>query len=173
MGELAREEAPVTSPEELRATVQRLADDFLKAMGFEARVSVETDGSTVGVTAEVPTDGELLTGEKGEVRQALQHLLNRMLNRGQVSRYHVQLEINDFWRQREGELQDLARQLAEEAVAESTEKLTEYLNAQERRIVHMTLREDPRVKTYALGDGLIKKVAVAPADHPEELKPDE
>jgi predicted RNA-binding protein Jag len=45
--------------------------------------------------------------------------------------------------------------------------VTEYLNAQERRIVHMTLKEDSRVKTYALGTGLIKRVAVAPADYPE------
>jgi spoIIIJ-associated protein len=170
-----REPAPAVPPAELTAEVRRLADDLFKAMGFEARVSVqmhEGDDSTVGVRAEVPVDGELLTGEKGEVRQALQHLLNRMLNRAQVSRYHVQLEVNDFWRQREAELQDLARRLAEEAVAENAEKVTEYLNAQERRIVHVTLREDARVRTYAIGDGLIKKVAVAPAAPAEESKPE-
>ena len=42
--------------------------------------------------------------------------------------------------------------------------MTEYLNAQERRIVHVTLRDDTRVKTYALGTGMIKRVAIAPAD---------
>ena len=41
-----------------------------------------------------------------------------------------------------------------------------YLNAQERRVVHVTLREDTRVKTYALGTGMIKRVAIAPADFP-------
>ena len=54
--------------------------------------------------------------------------------------------------------------MADEAVASDGEVVTEYLNAQERRIVHVTLREDSRVKTYALGTGMIKRVAIAPAD---------
>ncbi len=45
--------------------------------------------------------------------------------------------------------------------------MTDYLNSQERRIVHVTLREDARVKTFALGTGMIKRVAIAPADFPE------
>jgi spoIIIJ-associated protein len=157
-------EGPGLSADELIAQSTHLTEDFLKAMGFDAKVSATVDGNHVDVTAEVATDEELLTGRKGEVRQALQHLLNRILNRGEVSRYHLQLEINDFWKRREEELRDLARSLADEAVAAGGEVMTEYLNAQERRIVHVTLREDVRVKTYALGTDMIKRVAIAPAD---------
>jgi len=139
----------------------------LEAMGFQARVSALADGANVDVTAEVSEGEELLTGTKGEVRQALQHLLNLTINRGEGLRYHLQLEINDFWKRREAELETMARTMADEAVATGGERLTEYLNAQERRIIHVTLREDARVKTYAIGDGLIKKLAVAPADQPE------
>ena len=60
-----------------------------------------------------------------------------------------------------------ARELADQAVANNAEAVTEYLNAQERRVIHVTLRDDARVKTYAIGDGLIKKLAVAPTDQPE------
>jgi spoIIIJ-associated protein len=157
-------DGPGLSADELIAQSTRLTDDFLKAMGFEAKISATVDGNHVDVTAEVATDEELLTGRKGEVRQALQHLLNRILNRGEISRYHLQLEINDFWKRREEELCNLARALADEAVAAGGEVMTEYLNAQERRIVHVTLREDARVKTYALGTDMIKRVAIAPAD---------
>jgi len=151
-------------PEELAAQGRRMTEDLLKAMGFEATVTATADGNHVDVTAEVAQDEDLLTGSKGEVRQALQHLLNRILNRGESSRYHLQLEINDFWKRREEELRELARGLADEAVASAGEVVTEYLNAQERRIVHVTLRDDTRVKTYALGTGMIKRVAIAPAD---------
>jgi len=157
-------DGPGLSADELIAQSTRLTEDFLKAMGFEAKISATVDGNHVDVTAEVATDEELLTGRKGEVRQALQHLLNRILNRGEVSRYHLQLEINDFWKRREDELRGLARTLAGEAVAAGGEVMTEYLNAQERRIVHVTLREDARVKTYALGTDMIKRVVIAPAD---------
>jgi spoIIIJ-associated protein len=155
---------PSLSAEELASQSKQLTENLLEAMGFEAKVSATADGNHVEVTAEVAEDEDLLTGRKGEVRQALQHLLNRMLNRGESSRYHLQLEINDFWKRREEELRELARSLAGEAVRTGGEMETEYLNAQERRIVHVTLREDTRVKTYALGTGMIKRVAVAPAD---------
>jgi len=158
---------PVLPAAELEARAIRATNELMQAMGFDARVSARAEGDNIDVTAEVSEGEELLTGKKGEVRQALQHLLNLTVNRGEGMRYHLQLEINDFWQRREKELEDLARSMADDAVARGGEVLTEYLNAQERRIIHVTLREDPRVKTYAIGDGLIKKLAVAPADQPE------
>lgn len=160
-------EEPVMNANELADTSRRLTEELLRAMGFEATVSVTAEGNRADVTAEIAKDDDLLTGQKGEVRQALQHLLNRFLNRGEGSRYHLQLEINDFWRRRERELEELARSLADQAARDNTEVVTDYLNSQERRIVHVTLKEDARVKTFALGTGMIKRVAIAPADFPE------
>lgn len=162
-----RPSGPSMPAAELEARASRAAEELLRAMGFDARISARAEGDNVDVTAEVPQGEDLLTGRKGEVRQALQHLLNLTVNRGEGMRYHVQLEINEFWKHREAELETLARSMADEAIARGGEVLTEYLNAQERRIIHVTLREDPRVRTYAIGDGLIKKLAVAPADQPE------
>ena len=155
------------SAADLESSACRATEDLLRAMGFNATVSARVDGDTAEVRAEVPDQSDLLLGPKGEVRQALQHLLNRMLNRGGGSRYHLQLEINDFWQQREDELRTMALGLAEQAVADGTEKLTEYLNSQERRVVHMSLREHPGVTTHAIGDGLIKKIAITPGGEPE------
>jgi spoIIIJ-associated protein len=146
---------------------RRWTEDLMKAMGFDAKVTAHADGDRVDVTVEVAERDDLLTGPKGEVRQSMQHLLNRMINRGEGSRYHLQLEINDFWAQREEELRKLAHDLAGEALEKNDEVVTEYLNSQERRIVHMTLRDDERVKTYSLGTGMIKRLAIAPADFPE------
>lgn len=159
-----REPAATANPDQLSDDARRWTEQLLGAMGFEARVTAHAEGDRVDVMAEVGADEELLTGAKGEVRQALQHLLNRMVNRGDSSRYHLQLEINDFWQRRERELEDVARSMADDAVARGDEVVSEYLNAQERRIIHVTLRGDTRVRTYALGTGMIKRIAVAPAD---------
>ena len=156
---------PALSNDALAAEGKRWTEQLLTAMGFEATVRASAEGDRVNVSAAVASDEKLLTGEKGEVRQALQQLLNRMINRGETSRYHLQLEINDFWEKRENELRGLAQRLAEEALSRNGEVITDYLNAQERRIIHVTLREDSRVKTYALGTGHIKRLAVAPAGH--------
>jgi len=151
-------------PEDLSAEGARLVSELFKAMGFEATIQARAEADRVEVTATVPVNDELLAGPKGEVRQSLQHIVTLMLNRGRTEKYHLQLEINDFWVRRENELIDLAKKLAEESLLTGAEAITEYLNAQERRVVHMTLKEDPRVRTYAIGTGLIKRVAVAPAD---------
>jgi len=159
---------PAMSDDALRDTAQKVTADLLRAMGFDATVTVASEGEDkVNVTIQVPEGEEFLTGRKGETRQALQHLLNRMVNRGEGSRYHLQLEINDFWAHSEKELEETARKMADDAVATGNEQVTDYLNAQERRIIHVTLRGDERVRTYAIGDGMIKRLAVAPAQFAE------
>jgi predicted RNA-binding protein Jag len=159
--------APDMNADELSATSKRLTEELLTKMGFEPKVSVRVDGNRVDVTVEVDRDDDLLNGRQGETRLSLQHLLNRFLNKGDGSRYHLQLEVNDFWQQREVELETLARKLADEAVAQNAEVVSDYLNSQERRILHVTLKEDSRVKTFSLGTGMVKRVAVAPAGFPE------
>jgi len=160
------------SAEQLQATTRQVTEDLMRAMGFDATVTITPeDDEKVNVTVQVSEGEDLLTGRKGETRQALQHLINRMVNRGEGSRYHVQLEINDFWAQREKELEGQARQMADDAVSSGNEQVTDYLNAQERRIIHVTLREDTRVRTYAIGDGMIKRLAVAPAQFAETTEP--
>lgn len=155
--------SPEMSSEELGTTSKAITEDLLRRMGFEPKVEVRTEGNRVDVTVEVERDDHLLTGRGGETRLALQHILNRFLNKGDGSRYHLQLEVNDFWEQRENELAEIARGLADQAVAANAEVVGEPMNSMERRIVHVTLREDARVKTYSLGDGAVKRVAVAPA----------
>ena len=161
------------SAAELASEAKRMTEALLQSMGFEANVTAKAEDDHVDVAVSLEQHEELLTGGKGEVRVALQHLLNLMLNRGRRARFHLQLEINHFWQSREEELRQLARELADEAVTNQSEVVTEYLNAQERRVVHVTLKEDTRVKTYALGTGLIKRVAVAPADFPDQARPEE
>jgi predicted RNA-binding protein Jag len=166
------ENEPDMNADELSSTSRRLTEELLKAMGFEPRVSVRAEGNRVDVIVEVDRDDDLLNGHQGDTRQALQHLLNRFLNKGDGSRYHLQLEVNDHWQQRETELAGLAHQLAEDAVTRQVEVVSDLLNSQERRIVHMTLREDGRVKTYSLGSGAVKRVAVAPASFPDRSEDD-
>ena len=167
-----RSEAPDMNADELVATSTKLTEDLLRAMGFEPRVSARAEGNRVDVTVEVDRDEQLLVGRQGETRQSLQHLLNRFLNKGDGSRYHLQLEVNDSWQQREGELEELARRLAEDAVTQNAEVVSDYMNSQERRIVHVTLREDARVRTFSLGTGMLKRVAVAPASFPDRSEDD-
>jgi spoIIIJ-associated protein len=155
-------DTPAASPEELEALSRKVTEDLLRAMGFEPKVSVKVDGTHADVLVEVDDDRGLLTGEKGETRLAIQQLLNRFANRGEGSRYHLQLEVNDFWQRREEELEAMAKTLADEAVASGAETHTAFLSSQERRIVHMALRSDARVRTDSRGEDTRRFVVVFP-----------
>jgi predicted RNA-binding protein Jag len=155
------------SSQDLAALAIAKGKEFFTMMGFDAQITAKADGTRVDVTVEVGQDDDLLTGVRGETRAALEHLLNRFINTGEGSRYHLQLEINDFWLRREEELAAQAREMADKAVASNAEVVTEYMNSQERRIIHVTLKEDSRVKTYSLGTDRSKRVAIAPADFPD------
>ncbi|NOT33462.1 MAG: hypothetical protein HOP12_04745 [Candidatus Eisenbacteria bacterium] len=162
-----RDRGPRMPADALRDTAVRHASELLKAMGFDAHVTGTAADDRVDLVIQVASGEELLTGRKGETRDALQHLLTRSLNRGDGAYYHLQLEINDSWKKREDELVELAHHLADAAVTTGAEQVTEFLNAQERRIIHVTLREDGRVRTQSVGDGMVKRLAVAPAHSAE------
>ena len=160
------------SSDELATTSKRLTEELLQKMGFTPTVTARAEGNRVDVTVEVDRDDHLLTGRQGETLQSLQHLLNRFLNKGDGSRYHLQLEVNDHWLKREQELADMAHKLADDAISQNAEVVTDFMNSQERRIIHVTLKEDGRVRTYSLGTGMVKRVAVAPASFPERTEDD-
>ncbi len=164
---VAAADAPAAPATDLASLAIQATHELLSLMGFDAVVTARAEGTRVDVVVEVGQDDDLLTGYKGETRMALEHLLNRFINRGEGSRYHLQLEVNDYWLKREGELAEMAKQLAEKAVAEHAEVVTDLMNSQERRIVHVTLREDSRVKTYSQGHDRTKRVSIVPADFPD------
>jgi hypothetical protein len=52
--------------------------------------------------------------------------------------------------------------------------LTEPMGAAERRVIHLALNEDPDITTFAIGEGLVKAITIAPIDQappPEERRP--
>jgi len=117
--------------------------------GYE--IAFETDGS----------DG-LLIGRGGETLAALQHLLSRMAaHMDETLRVHV--DVAGYRRRRQEKLRRNARELADRCLDSGREMMTEPLPADERRVVHLALAEDPRVETRAIGEGLTKRVAVLPS----------
>jgi len=146
-----------TIPDQDPAVIVR---GLLTAMGFEAPVeSRETpDGIeiTVGSTG---ADG-LLIGKRGETLESLQHIISKMLNRGNEGWTHVALDIGGYRRRRESQLEKLALSMAERVQATGQEQTTEPLKASERRIIHVALKDHPAVKSYAVGEGLVKRVVI-------------
>jgi spoIIIJ-associated protein len=135
---------------------------LLDAMGFEARVEVYDAGGFVAV--DVATDSTaLFIGQKGETIDALQYLVNAGVNRTRTSRVRVVLDAEGYRQRRVEALQGMAHRSARKALREDRPVELPPMNPAERRVVHLFLRDNPRVTTESEGAGDSRRVLVLPA----------
>ena len=114
------------------------------------RLEVEIEG----------VDEELLTEDEGQVLLALQHLLPRVMY-GQLGRIvPCHLDSGGYQRRKEGRLRGLARRVADEVASRGGTRTLRPMNPADRRIVHITLADDPEVETESQGSGYFKRVNI-------------
>jgi spoIIIJ-associated protein len=142
------------------ARVREEAEAMVRGMGMEATVEVTGSNDEVLVSLETSVDDAILTGRRGETRLAIQAVLSRLVNPRRGAAAHVMVDVNGYWRKRRDSLLDQARDLAEQAVSTGDEMVTGPLAAEERRLVHRVLADDPRVATESFGEGALKRISI-------------
>ena len=148
-------------PEQDPAVIVR---GLLTAMGFEAPVESRETADGIEITVGSTGVDGLLIGKRGETLESLQHIISKMLNRESDKWTHVALDIGGYRKRRESQLEKLAVSMADRVQATGQEQTTEPLKASERRIIHVALKDHPTVKSYAVGDGLVKRVVIGPKE---------
>lgn len=154
--------APLTDAQgaEAEATMR----EIIEKMGIAANVGfarIEDGGARLNVESE---DGAILIGRKGRTLSALQYLVNRMISRGDTAENTERLivDVGGYVDRRRESLEDMARSLAEKAKDTGRNMRLKPMSPQERRIVHVTLQDDPDVRTFSLGESLFRSVIISP-----------
>jgi spoIIIJ-associated protein len=142
------------------ARVREEARAIVDGLGMEAEVEVTGSGDEVLVALESTVDDAILTGRRGETRMAIQAVLSRLVNPRRGAAAHVMVDVNGYWQKRRDGLLEQARDLAAQAVSSGEEMVTGPLAAEERRLVHRVLADDPRVATESFGDGALKRISI-------------
>ena len=110
-------------------------------------------------------DRDRLVAEEGRALKAIEHILPRIV-RGMVGEaLPCRVDCEDFQASREQELIELAKKTAEEVGRSMKPRLLPPMSPADRRIVHVTLMEDPGVDTMSEGDGFIKRIKIFPVRH--------
>ena len=154
--------------EEVKAAEEYLRE-LLKLLDIDADLYVrepETPADGAGRSSAVlDVEGEdlgLLIGRRGSTLSALQYLVNVMMTRKTGSKVLVTVDVEHYHRRREETLRNLARRMSDR-VRQSRRAITlEPMPANERRIIHLTLSEDPAVVTGSVGMGEDRKVVIRP-----------
>jgi spoIIIJ-associated protein len=149
------EEADVDPVEGAKAVIAAL----VRAADLEVEVAVSLDDDALRVRLSGPDRGFFLDDE-GAVLEALEHLLQRMYAYLLPSR-RLLVDCDGHREIRDEALRQKALGLAAQVRADGTPRVTDPLNAYERRIVHMALAEEPGVTTYSVGEGAGRRVTIA------------
>jgi len=131
-------------------------------MKMEGKVTLSEDEGRFYININGPDNGVLI-GRRGRTLNEIQYLLNTILRRqfpGEQKR--VIVDVGSYRQRREQTLSRLAEKSADKVFATRREISLEPMNPQERRIIHIALKENTKVYTYSKGDEPYRKVIIAP-----------
>ena len=111
----------------------------------------------VGIVVEEP---QMLIGEKGQTLFELQHVLKLMLRKKIEEPFYLALDINEYKKNKEEYLRDLAQTAADEVVLLKKPKELPQMPASERRVIHMALAKRTDVVSESVGDGPDRRVVI-------------
>ncbi len=107
-------------------------------------------------------DVAILIGRHGKTLDALQYLVSTITVHTLGFRYPVVVDVEGYKARRREKLEDQARNMAARAVAKHRNVPMHPMTPYERRIVHLALRDDPRVTTASEGEGTARHVVIIP-----------
>ena len=153
-------------PEEV-SIARETINIILEKMRVNAKVSVRLGDSDNNRVQPVLIDIEgndlsFLIGRKAETINALQYITSLIVGRELGRWIPLQIDVQHYRQRREDELRKLARRIAEQVTSTGHKQVLEPMPPNERRIVHIELRENPNVETESVGEDPRRKVTVIP-----------
>jgi spoIIIJ-associated protein len=144
----------------LDARVTDFITDVLGAMGLSLDVSLEETPDAVRVN--LTGDGaDTLLRRQGETLDALQVIVNTAFRREERGERHYLVDALGFRKSKDDELRETAKTLMETARSSGVPQEMGPLNPYARRLVHLTVAEEPGMTTESVGDAFLKTVIIS------------
>ena len=139
---------------------QGFLNNVLTGIGCELHTSVEAaeQGCLLNIDG---ADNSLLLNEGGELLEALQHLVNQAFGRELPKGERIVCDVDNFRATREAELRAMARHAAERVRSTGAAFTFGPMDANERRVIHLSLAEESDLHTESVGDGAARRLKVS------------
>ncbi len=156
----------------IKLTVLREPEEYVKDFLEKILHIIKVNGEVI--VAEHGNDEDLyfningkelgiLIGKRGSTLNALQYLANVILHRQfAFTESRVIVDIENYREKRKVTLEQLAKNLASKVMRTKKEVVLEPMTPQERRIIHLALKNNKHVVTYSYGDDPYRKVIISP-----------
>ncbi|GAG90320.1 unnamed protein product [marine sediment metagenome] len=146
--------------EKVKTTLEKIINFIIEDGEIQVINNEEIDTIVLGIKTSNPG---VLIGRHGHTLDALQYIVNIITNKGieEPERKRIIIDIEGYKERREDIVSKYAHEKA--AIVKKTGKKIAlcYMNAVERRIVHLVLQEEPLIATYSEGTEPFRKVIIA------------
>jgi len=144
------------------AVAKEALENILALIPMEGTLvtALKRDG-TVNLNIEGDKSG-LLIGRKGRTLDALQFIVNKIVNKSLEKRARVLVDSENYRERRKDFLIQMALRMGDKAKRVRKPVATNLLNPHDRRIVHLALKDDSELSTKGRGEGVLKKVVIIP-----------
>lgn len=140
--------------------IKKTAGELLGKLEIESSVSVSENEEGV-VNVDISGDDlGILIGYHGETLSALQLILNLMTYKKLERWQPLVVDVGGWRKKREEALERLAKRMAERVKFSEEEQELPPMSPFERRVIHLTLSEDPKVSTESIGEDSERRVVV-------------
>ena len=164
-------EAPPSPPSDEEAVLQIARDtvaELLNKMKIRAEVVasyVENDDYNGRKPILVDIHGDdlsILIGRKAETLNALQYITSLIVGKEVGRSVPLTVDVEGYRTRRQQQIKHLARRIADQVVQTGRKQALEPMPANERRIIHIDLRNHPDVYTESTGEGDRRKIVIYP-----------
>lgn len=143
-------------------TSLELLGEIVTRMGLDVDINIREDGEEVVLDIQGEDIGRVI-GKKGQTLDALQFIVNKIINRFPEGRRHIVIDSGDYRERREQGLASMARREAKRAVQHGRIVTLEPMTPRDRRVVHLSLAKFPGISTRSDGEGNERRVRIIPA----------
>jgi spoIIIJ-associated protein len=152
---------------ELRVARETVSE-LLEEMHIHAQVTstfseVADDKDLPGVLVEITgPDLSVLIGRRSETLNALQYISSLIIGKRLEKWLPLMIDVEGYRQRRERQLHQLATRIADQVTSSGKRQALEPMPANERRVIHLALRDHPAVITESTGEEPYRKVVILP-----------
>ncbi|HLR02348.1 MAG TPA: RNA-binding cell elongation regulator Jag/EloR [Virgibacillus sp.] len=151
----------VTIAKDMIEEAETFIADLTKKMGLD--VHIETVREDKHVTFTLSGDKiAILIGKRGQTLNALQYIVQLVVNKGSDEYYAVTLDAEGYRARRKETLESLAFKMADKAKRIQKKVALEPMPAYERKIIHTALQAEEDIETYSDGNDPHRHIVIKP-----------
>jgi len=148
-------------PEKVAELAKGALEKIISSIVDGATVSMQTKPDRIRLKVK-GGNSALLIGKHGRTLDALQYIVHRIVHKNQKTRVRVTIDVEGYRDRRKDSLTQLALRLGEKVKRSGRPATISPMNAYDRRIIHVALKDHAGVRTQSTGTGSLRKLVIYP-----------